>query len=136
VATLVGSTTEQGSGAVGRREELPQAHLFRVIDCAQPLLASARHGLRDLDLVVIGRGPAAAERTVEDGQKVLRIQAADPRISTSHAQLRRTVGRWLIEDLGSRNGTLVDGQPVRTAALEDGAVVEIGRQPSSSTARA
>jgi FHA domain/Domain of unknown function (DUF1707) len=34
---------------------------------------------------------------------------AEPSVSRRHAELRREGGRWLIRDLGSRNGTRVNG---------------------------
>jgi hypothetical protein len=34
---------------------------------------------------------------------------ADPSVSRRHAELRRDGGRWLLRDLGSRNGTRVNG---------------------------
>jgi transcriptional regulator with PAS, ATPase and Fis domain len=47
-------------------------------------------------------------------------------MSGAHARLRRDGRRWLLEDLGSRNGTRVDGKPVAHLALSDGDVVEAG----------
>jgi pSer/pThr/pTyr-binding forkhead associated (FHA) protein len=34
---------------------------------------------------------------------------AEPSVSRRHAELRRAGGRWLLRDLGSRNGTRVNG---------------------------
>jgi FHA domain-containing protein/uncharacterized protein DUF1707 len=34
---------------------------------------------------------------------------AEPSVSRRHAELRRDAGRWLLRDLGSRNGTRVNG---------------------------
>ena len=34
---------------------------------------------------------------------------ADPSVSRRHAELRREGGRWILRDLGSRNGTRVNG---------------------------
>jgi FHA domain/Domain of unknown function (DUF1707) len=34
---------------------------------------------------------------------------AEPSVSRRHAELRREEGRWLLRDLGSRNGTRVNG---------------------------
>ena len=42
----------------------------------------------------------------------------DVAVSRHHARISRdSFGRWIIEDLGSRNGLLVDGQRVRAQAL-------------------
>jgi len=37
---------------------------------------------------------------------------ADPSVSTTHAKLQRRDGLWVITDLGSTNGTFVEGEPV------------------------
>ena len=47
-------------------------------------------------------------------------------VSRRHAQLRRRYGQYVIYDLGSRGGTLVNGQRVREAPLEHGDVVSLG----------
>lgn len=45
------------------------------------------------------------------------IHIDDPMISRRHAAVSYGDGRWWISDLGSRNGTLLDGQPVTRAPL-------------------
>lgn len=47
-------------------------------------------------------------------------------ISRRHAQLRRTDDGWEILDLGSTNGTWVNGWRVERAALNPGDVVHLG----------
>jgi transcriptional regulator with PAS, ATPase and Fis domain len=48
----------------------------------------------------------------------------DSRVSARHARVRQQGGTFFIQDLGSRNGTLVDGQPVSSPReLRDGAIV-------------
>ncbi len=56
------------------------------------------------------------------------VQLVDTELSRRHAQLRRTDGGWEIEDLGSRNGTRVDGAVIRAATipLREGALIELG----------
>ncbi len=56
------------------------------------------------------------------------VQLADTELSRRHATVRRTPDGWELEDLGSRNGTRVDGAVVREAklALREGAVIELG----------
>ncbi len=48
----------------------------------------------------IGRAPGAA------------IVIGDPSVSARHASLERQGGAWQLRDLGSTNGTFVEGQPV------------------------
>ncbi|MFL5514790.1 MAG: FHA domain-containing protein [Gemmatimonadales bacterium] len=40
------------------------------------------------------------------------IVLAEPSVSTTHAKLQRRDGLWVIGDLGSTNGTFVEGEPV------------------------
>jgi transcriptional regulator with PAS, ATPase and Fis domain len=47
-------------------------------------------------------------------------------ISRVHAQIARERGAWTLTDLGSRNGTLVDGASVDTVRLEHGQEVRFG----------
>lgn len=50
----------------------------------------------------------------------------DPLVSGSHAQIIPRDEGWVIQDLGSTNGTLVDGRLVREAPLRPGAEISIG----------
>jgi hypothetical protein len=52
----------------------------------------------------------------------------EPTVSGVHARLERQGGTWLITDLHSSNGVRVNGERVQERALEDGDVVELGRQ--------
>jgi S1-C subfamily serine protease len=50
----------------------------------------------------------------------------DARASRRHAELRPENGGLRLRDLGSANGTLVDGQPARDVALRGGEEIRIG----------
>jgi hypothetical protein len=51
----------------------------------------------------------------------------DPLVSAHHARVSFAGGQWLVEDLGSRNGTRVNELPVETPiALASGDVVQVG----------
>ena len=50
----------------------------------------------------------------------------DNRCSRKHAQAILVSGSWHIEDLGSSNGTLLNGEKVDRCALEDQSTVQIG----------
>jgi len=54
------------------------------------------------------------------------LQLDDPNVSRFHAEITRVGDRVLLRDLGSRNGTLVDGEPARRAVLSPGSRLEIG----------
>jgi hypothetical protein len=65
---------------------------------------------------IIGR---AAENT---------IPIVDETVSTRHARLAFYKGQWLLEDLGSRNGTKVNDIPVNEPlALADGDRIRLGK---------
>ena len=72
--------------------------------------------LEGVDEVTIGRDPACT------------IVLRDPLVSRRHARLRVRGGRFTVEDLGSRNGTVVNGRHVKngTLPIESGASVQIG----------
>jgi pSer/pThr/pTyr-binding forkhead associated (FHA) protein len=51
----------------------------------------------------------------------------DSFVSTHHARITNTQGRWVIEDLGSTNGTFVNGNAITTAQpLTTGDTLTIG----------
>lgn len=53
------------------------------------------------------------------------VHIDDPMISRRHAEVIHRDGRWCIHDLGSRNGTLLDGQRVTSAGLPVRAEVKL-----------
>lgn len=70
--------------------------------------------------IIVRRTPIGRERV--GGGIVLR----DPNASRRHAELVFEGGVWVIRDLGSTNGTLVDDMDVQEAMLTDGDVITIG----------
>ena len=54
------------------------------------------------------------------------IQLEDLTVSLCHALLERTEAGWLLEDLGSENGTFLGGVRIRRAVLSPGDVVVLG----------
>jgi hypothetical protein len=55
------------------------------------------------------------------------ITLEDSKSSRNHAALRRTATGYELIDLESRNGTRVNGEPVKQRLLEDGDVIQIGQ---------
>jgi transcriptional regulator of acetoin/glycerol metabolism len=101
--------------------------LFLVLECSRPLAGSVRCSLEGIDHVVLGRGKAREiARGEQDGRAVLRVEVPDPRMSSHHARLERGLGHWTIEDVGSKNGTLLNGAPVKRAKLADGDLLTVG----------
>jgi hypothetical protein len=68
----------------------------------------------DRDVVVVGR----------TGDVQLRL--ADPGVSRRHLELRRQGGDIVLSDLGSTNGTRVNGQQVDRRVLHDGDRIQLG----------
>jgi hypothetical protein len=66
-------------------------------------------------LVILGRGTDCDLRLV------------DPGVSRHHAEIRVEDGDVVLVDLGSTNGTFVNGQPIRRVPLTDGTRVTLGR---------
>ena len=55
------------------------------------------------------------------------IVLAEPSVSTTHAKLQRRDGLWIISDLGSTNGTYVEGEPVAgETPLAPGTTIRFG----------
>jgi transcriptional regulator of acetoin/glycerol metabolism len=100
-------------------------YLFLEIECERPLVGPARHLLAEVECVRLGRGPRRVARVAADG--TLDLELPDGWMSKAHAELRRQEDRWTVRDLGSKNGTLVDGERVETAELHDQTLIQLGR---------
>ncbi len=91
--------------------------------------------VRDRASLVVLAGPRVGTLVrIEGGEVVigrsLRAELCldDDGVSRHHARIRASDGAIVIEDLGSRNGTFVDGVPVAGAVtLEDGDKIHVGR---------
>ena len=87
-----------------------------------------------IELHITADGAAPEVRAMLPGEYVIgRGAEADirldvPLLSRKHARLTVRENDGVIEDLGSSNGTLLDGQPVtRATVLRSGQSIEIGR---------
>jgi transcriptional regulator with PAS, ATPase and Fis domain len=91
------------------------------------LAPPARYSLADVDTVVIGRGGTrGALRNREGGVRQLVLRVPDRWMSSTHARLSKVFGRWMVEDAGSKNGTVLNGALEKRAVLSDGDLVELG----------
>jgi hypothetical protein len=54
------------------------------------------------------------------------IRVTDTSVSRRHAEIRPSAGGWVIVDLGSTNGTRVNGAPVTERKLDDGDTITVG----------
>lgn len=74
-----------------------------------------------------GRRIPVADRPVVIGRlSTCDIPLGDPQVSRRHAEVRRDAEGFCLSDLGSTNGTVVNGAPVRERRLADGDEVRIG----------
>ncbi|MCS7246730.1 MAG: FHA domain-containing protein [Anaerolineales bacterium] len=99
----------EGEGEKESEGQIPQ-NAFLIVDGVRifPL---------DKPVVNIGRHP--------DNHLVLE----DPRVSRRHAQLRAVRGQYILFDLGSRGGTMVNNLRVRQAILSSGDVISLAGVP-------
>jgi len=79
------------------------------------LQGSSEEWQLDVDRAVIGRISGSE------------IEIQDPGASRRHAEIRRDGEDYLVVDLGSTNGTLLNDAPVSESTLEDGDRITIGR---------
>lgn len=100
-----GMSEEEAIGAL----ELPQ-YAFLIVNGVHifPL---------DKAVINIGRHP--------DNHLVLN----DPRVSRQHAQLRAVRGQYILFDLGSAGGTMVNNQRIRQVILSSGDVISLAGVP-------
>jgi transcriptional regulator with PAS, ATPase and Fis domain len=101
--------------------------LFVALECDRPLAQSARHSLAVVGEVEIGRGRERQyERINVAGTHGLAVRVPDRWMSSAHARLTNSFGRWVLEDRGSKNGTIVNGKPAERHTLQDGDIFELG----------
>jgi hypothetical protein len=108
-------TPPAGSGA-GETQSIPPRVAADLGLARQTLLM--RHGSHVQEFqksrVVVGRSRDADFRL------------DDPNISRRHAVVYWEAGQAFVKDLGSTNGTLLNGRPIASAALDDGDVLTLG----------
>ncbi|MCC7110858.1 MAG: sigma 54-interacting transcriptional regulator [Deltaproteobacteria bacterium] len=100
--------------------------LCRVLSCDDLALPPLWVPLGD-EVLELSRGQGGLSRVDEGGSPRQQLLVDDHRASRPHARLQRAAGGAELLDLGSKNGTTVDGQPAQRARLRDGALIEVGR---------
>jgi Protein of unknown function (DUF3662)/FHA domain len=142
-----GITAKLTGGDGPREKDAPQdtsgqTRIFRTEEAAGGQGTSAisaeeakRHGLArevveivtdDENYPLEGHGPWTIGRSQEND-----IVIPDPNVSRRHARLSRADNGFIVEDLGSTNGTLLDGAPIDRERIESGDELTFGQ----STAR-
>ncbi len=85
-------------------------------------------------LLVVVRGPNAGSRFLLDRDVTTigrhpdsHVFLDDVTVSRRHAEVRRENGQLVVHDLGSLNGTYVQGERVDDRVVENGDEVQVGR---------
>src|SRR6478735_12672732 len=101
----------------------PEPVLVLAFECGRPRAGSVRYRLSDLTVVHLGRG---SERRAEKSGTELTIRVPDKWMSSKHAKIEPSFGRWVLVDTESKNGSIVDGHTTKRAVLTDGSLIELG----------
>jgi hypothetical protein len=88
---------------------------------SQPVLVWEREGAPPREFPISAGGPFTIGR--DPGNRV-HIDVVV--VSKSHARIRPEAGEFVLEDLGSSNGTRLNDAPVATSVLTSGDIIEIG----------
>jgi len=110
-----------------RRTQETSPHLELLVECERPLAGPARYRLTTVRTVRLGRGPQ--RRALAAAEDVLEVAVPDGWMSSRHAELRRTGDVWELTDLGSKNGTLMNGVRLRgseAVSVADDDVLQLG----------
>lgn len=84
-------------------------------------------GLATVTVGDIGHDVALAGEQVLVGRLAeCQVQLSDANVSRRHAAFIRLEDGWALADLGSTNGTSVNGRPIERVRLADGDVIDIG----------
>lgn len=136
------SVPDLGTGRFRIRSGVIRGHTIEAGEVRQPVSDLPRSQGYSFPgrprLVVAGSGPGSGLTTGSTYELITPVtllgrgtdcdlRLVDTGVSRHHAELRVEDGQVVLVDLGSTNGTLVNGQPVRRAALADGTNVTLGR---------
>jgi hypothetical protein len=120
---------------VKQGEYVCEAALVEGPTTGQPAVAAARQPESDsvAELVLVERGkPGRAFPLRKDRVSIGRldesdIPLSDPGVSRRHAEVHRRNGEYVVVDLGSTNGTMVNESAVSEHTLRPGDRITIGR---------
>jgi hypothetical protein len=107
-----GDEVEQGTAAISADEARRHGLAREIVELA---LGEEAHPLE-------GRGPWGVGRSQDND-----IVINDPNVSRRHARISRSDNSFVVEDLGSTNGTLLDGAPIDREMIEGGDELTFGQ---------
>jgi sigma-54 dependent transcriptional regulator, acetoin dehydrogenase operon transcriptional activator AcoR len=105
--------------------EAEAAHIYVILECDRPFDPSASSSLARVTTALLGRARGADLQAERAGDR-LALRIPDRWMSSSHAELSRDGPRWVLADLASKNGCILNGEPSQQATLRDGDVFELG----------
>ena len=115
------------------RADLFGGRAGRVASVPPRAAPAKRKGHRGPRTLVVTAGPLTGTKITLGDQPILIGRADDSTLvltddfaSSRHARLTNRSGQWYVEDLGSTNGTLVNGRRITRQPLADGDVIRIG----------
>lgn len=102
---------------------------------AYPTVGVDVAGEGEVGQLIVTRGGTAGARFALDAEETTvgrhpdsDIFLDDVTVSRRHAVVRRDgMGQYTLSDVGSLNGTYMDGERIETAALREGAQVQVGK---------
>lgn len=137
---LAGSPGEATIAPAGEATIAPAGAATRPVGSATTLLEAPPGvgGSEDLSTVqraclVVGGAPPGCERLRLDAQRTVvgrdgaDLDVADAAISSRHFEVERRGGEFFLRDLGSSNGTFVNGHRVRAVQLRPWDTIRAGR---------
>jgi hypothetical protein len=92
-----------------------------VQDTADPQLIVLDPEGKPIEKISLTREPIVIGRLSSND-----VVLSDANVSRRHAEMRREGGKWTIRDLGSTNGTVVNGKLAGSHALNDGDKIAFG----------
>jgi Protein of unknown function (DUF3662)/FHA domain len=107
-----GGAKDQGTSAISPEEAQRHGLAREVVEVVT----------KDGSFPLEGRGPWTVGRSQEND-----IVIPDPNVSRQHARLSRADNGYVVEDLGSTNGTLLDGAPIDRERIESGDELTFGQ---------
>ena len=114
---------DTGADVADQAAPRPLPRLILALECSRLLAPGRRLMLDTIDHVLVARGATAR---IERAGRAAMIIVTDAEASRRHLTIRRSEQGWQVTDLGSRNGTVVNGEHVQTATLAGGDLVEAG----------
>lgn len=119
-----GTRTADLDGDAGdEHDDVEVPRLVLALSLQQPDTPGVRVCMASADEMVLGRG--AENYIARDGRRI-EVTVDDEAMSRRQLRLRRRDMGWELEDLDSKNGTLVNAERCMRTTLADGDVIEVG----------